>query len=178
MIAIAFGWATLINILTQTDAVSFPQYAQWISKRSGVQVDCTYCHLSPDGPQGTGPGQLGSIKEDQLKLVHTADSPIVNAFGKSILKHIGYQEFIRDTEDPSKLSSALKAYDLDGDGVSDGDEMEHGTLANDPLSAPPALLSAARLKRHGGFIAEVALSGILAASGFWGLSRQFSEKNN
>lgn len=150
----------------------FPPYAKWISKHSKTQVDCSYCHLNSQGPTGSGPGQLGSLTEEQKTKLDTAESPILNSFGQSIIKRLGYQSVIDDVGDPQKLADALKSSDLDGDGISDGVEMEHGTLANDPESAPWELIWKVRLQRNCGFLLTVLISGCLTVIGLIGLSKR------
>jgi hypothetical protein len=161
--------ATLV--LTSVPAVAFPAYADWISKKSGTQVDCAYCHLSVYGPSGSGAGQTGSLSESQSALIHTANSPILNKFGQEIIAKYGYNNVLTNMQVPEKLAAAMSKYDLDGDGVNDGTEMEYGTLADDPLSAPASLVWWINLQRNALFVSVVAISAICAAAGLYGLVR-------
>lgn len=151
-------------------AHSFPPFEKWISQKAGFQTDCAYCHVNGAGPTGNGFGQLGSLDQHQNASLHTADSAILNSFGQHILKTLSYERVVSCVSNPGALASQMKRYDLDGDGVSDGDEMDHGTLANDPLSAPPELVWMERLRRNQAFVAELAFSAILGAIGLWVLS--------
>jgi hypothetical protein len=150
---------------------AFPAYAEWISKKSGTQVDCAYCHISLYGPTGSGRGQTGSLSAEQSKLLHTADSPILNEFGKHIIATYGYDKVLSEMATPEKLAQEMSKYDLDGDGVNDGVEMQNATLADDPLSAPPSLIWWINLQRHAFFVAIIAISAICSAAGLYGLVR-------
>jgi hypothetical protein len=128
--------------------------------------------MNSQGPTGSGVGQLGSLSEEQKTKLDTADSPILNSFGQSIIKRLGYQAVVDNVADPAKLADALKSSDLDGDGIADGVEMEHGTLANDPESAPWDLVWKVRLQRNIGFVLAILVSGLLAFVGLIGLSKK------
>lgn len=170
IIALASCLAGLTIGCVPEAAWSFPPFEKWISEKSGFQTDCAYCHVNSAGPTGNGFGQLGRLDERQSASLHTADSAILNSFGQHLLKTLTYEKVLSSVSDPVVLALQMKSYDLDGDGVSDGDEMEHGTLANDPLSAPPELVWKERLRRNQAFVATLAFSAILGAIGLWVLS--------
>jgi hypothetical protein len=171
----AMFFMTMLWVGTLCPSVAFPQYADWITEKSGRQVDCAYCHINAEGPQGTGPGQIGSIKDDDLPKLRTAESPILNAFGKSIIKHVGYAGVAEGMMDPSSVAQKLKAFDMDGDGISDGVEMEFATLPSDPLSAPPHLLWQKRLEKNMPFVLLIGVCGIAGAIALFMLSKHLSK---
>lgn len=150
---------------------AFPQYAQWISKHSGSQVDCAYCHINASGPLGSGQGQEASLSKEELAKMHTADSPVLNDFGKSLIRREGLDKVMANIATPEVIVADMKAYDLDGDGISDGAEMEHGTLADDPLSAPPSMVWQVRLRRDLPFVLLVLGGAGAAALGLVKLAR-------
>lgn len=156
--------------LSTYPAQAFPQFEQWISKKAGFQTNCAYCHLNAAGPLGNGNGQEGALTDQQRSNLHTKDSPILNEFGQHLIARLSYQKVVSSVEDPQALALVMKAYDLDGDGVPDGEEMLHGTLPQDPLSAPPGLIWSRRLKDNSLFLWCIWSSAIVAAIGFWRLS--------
>jgi hypothetical protein len=160
------------TVFSTTGAWSFPQYADWISKRSGHEVNCSYCHLNPHGPIGNDFGQEGTFDEKDLeKTLHTPKSLVLNSFGRSIIKHLGYHDVVVGITNPAGLAEIMKVYDLDGDGISDGVEMEYGTAPNDPLSAPPNLIWKVLLDRNQNLVIPIALCGLFGMLGFFGLAR-------
>lgn len=166
----------LILLVGRPEAAhAFPPYQQWISKKAGFEANCAYCHLNANGPIGKGAGQEGRLNSKEQSKLHSADSPILNSFGRQLIKRLGYERFVAGVSDPGSVVAAIKSYDLDGDGVSDGVEMEHGTLAFDPLSAPPQLVWMHRLKESLGFVLTVAISGIVGALGLAGLAKAMRE---
>jgi hypothetical protein len=168
--AFATAIALFLFSIACPSAQAFPAYAEWISKKSGTQVDCAYCHKSIFGPTGNGPGQTGSLSAAESKLLHTANSPILNDFGKQIMAKYGYDKVLSEMSTPEKLAQEMTRYDLDGDGVNDGAEMEYGTLADDSLSAPPSLIWWINLQRHALFVSVIAISAICAAAGLFTLN--------
>jgi hypothetical protein len=157
--------------LTAGGASAYPQYAEWISKKAGFQANCAYCHINRDGPTGSGRGQTGSLTKRELAGLHTPDSPIVNDFGRSLIAHLGYAKVVQGITDPESVAREMRGYDLDGDGIADDIEMQHGTLADDPASAPPSLIWQVRLRRNMGFVATVAIASMVGAIGCFGLAR-------
>jgi hypothetical protein len=153
-------------------AHAFPPFERWISQKAGFQTDCAYCHVNPAGPSGHGVGQEGRLDERQKQHLHSADSPILNSFGQHLLKTLSYDKVVSSVSDPGSLAVQMKGYDLDGDGVSDGEEMEHGTLAYDPLSAPPALVWMERLKQNWSFVVTLAVSSLAGAAGLFFLAME------
>ena len=170
--------ALILTLYTQGAVSAFPQFQQWISKKAGFEVDCSYCHLNSGGPMGDGSGQEGSLTDDEKSKLHTKDSPVLNEFGRQLIGKLGYDRVVSGVSDPGLVANAMKVYDLDGDGVSDGAEMEHGSLPDDPLSAPPQLAWFHRLSAHLPFILTVTLSGFAAAAGLIGLATLLKESRS
>lgn len=156
-------------------AIAFPQYADWISEKSGKPIDCAYCHVNAEGPQGGGPGQIGSLSDVQLAKLRTPESPILNAFGQSLIKHLGYEGVAQGLTDPAGVAQKMKAFDMDGDGISDGDEMLYGTLPSDSLSAPPQLVWQKRLEKHMPFVLLVGGCGVAGAIALFMLSKKLAK---
>jgi len=173
---VTFSISTSLWLVTTCSASAYPPYAEWISKKAGFQANCAYCHLNSQGPIGSGPGQTGSLSDLSRSQLHTGESPIMNEFGKSLIAHLGTDKIVQGMNDPAEIAEAMNAYDLDGDGVSDGIEMAHGTLANDPNSAPPGLIWQGRLRKNAGFVATVAIASVVGAIGCFGLSATFRRR--
>jgi hypothetical protein len=115
-----------------------PEFHRFIVKNSGRSIDCAFCHVNRDGPEGTGPGQIGHLTPAELEKLGRAraalapnmkpESPILNAFGNHIINSIGKQKFIEIRLAPEQLSRALpKDSDLDYDGIPDAQEYLDGT---------------------------------------------------
>lgn len=118
-------------------ALAYPQFADWLSSKSGKQVSCNYCHLNDQGPAGAGPGQIGSLTEQQLSLMHTADSPVLNALGQCLLKHLGYEGLKDSLFEPQAILAAVKVCDKEVGGVSISSQMERinpGSVISFPTS--------------------------------------------
>lgn len=124
---------------------AYPEFHRFIVKNSRRAIDCAFCHVNRDGPEGTGPGQIGHLTPEELERLGHAraalapgmkvDSPILNAFGNHIINSIGKQQFAELRVAPEQLAKALpKDSDLDHDGIPDVQEYLDGThplLASD-----------------------------------------------
>ena len=117
---------------------AYPEFHTFIVKNSRRPIDCAYCHVNRDGPEGTGPGQVGHLKPEELEQLGRAraalapnmkaDSPILNTFGNHIINSIGKQKFVEMSLAPEQLATALpKDSDLDHDGIPDAQEYLDGT---------------------------------------------------
>jgi len=115
-----------------------PEFHRFIVKNSGRSIDCAFCHVNRDGPEGTGPGQVGHLTPEELEKLGRAraalapnmkaESPILNAFGNHIINSIGKQKFVEMRLAPEQLAKALpKDSDLDHDGIPDAQEYLDGT---------------------------------------------------
>jgi hypothetical protein len=130
----------MVNILFWVSSISFayPDFQQFIKKHSGRAVDCAYCHANPNGPEGNGPGQIGSLAPEEFDRLNYArgafdpgrnvNSPILNAFGNRIIRDVGKKRFLEIKAHPGDLAEALgPVVDLDGDGIPDSREYLDGT---------------------------------------------------
>jgi hypothetical protein len=115
-----------------------PEFHRFIVKNSGRSIDCALCHVNRDGPEGTGPGQIGHLTPQEMEKLGRAraalapnmkpESPILNAFGNHIINSIGKQKFAELRMAPEQLAKALpKDGDLDHDGIPDAQEYLDGT---------------------------------------------------
>jgi hypothetical protein len=115
-----------------------PEFHRFIVKNSGRSIDCAFCHVNRDGPEGTGPGQIGHLTPAELEKLGRAraalapnmkpESPILNVFGNHIINSIGKQKFAELRLAPEQLARALpKDSDLDHDGIPDAQEYLDGT---------------------------------------------------
>jgi hypothetical protein len=139
LLAVLSGFVALCWLLVFVPkAFAYPEFQAFIKKNSGRSVDCAYCHVNPNGPEGNGPGQLGSLTPEEFNRLNFArgafdpgrntDSPILNAFGNRILKDVGKKKFLEVKGHPADLAAALgPTVDLDGDGIPDSREFLDGT---------------------------------------------------
>lgn len=117
---------------------AYPDFQAFIKKNSGRSVDCAFCHVNSNGPEGNGPGQLGSLTPEEFDRLNFArgafdpgrnvNSPILNAFGNRIIHELGKKKFLEIKNNPVGLAKALDPkVDLDGDGIPDVQEFLDGT---------------------------------------------------
>jgi hypothetical protein len=118
------------------------------------------CHISPDGPIGSGDGQIGSLSDAEMARLNKAraalepgqdvDSPILNEFGNHIIKALGKSKVLELRTDPAKLVEALSTKsDLDGDAIPDSREYADGTDPLNKFHGEPWLLFTNNLSREG-----------------------------
>lgn len=122
-------------------AMAHPEYLQYFKKESGRAIDCAMCHVNPEGPEGVGPGQIGSLDargKTMLGLARRAKpgdnikNPVLNEFGNEILNTIGHDKLVELEQNPGAITGLLsKTSDLDHDGIPDYQELLDGT---DPLN--------------------------------------------
>ena len=148
-------WFTVTKILTilvflcmnMSNAFAFNEFQSFIEQKSKKQLNCAYCHLHTNGPEGNGAGQLGSLSEEEKQLTaynqflkankEFVNSPILNEFGNYLVKQLGYETIAEAEADPNIIVEKLKDFDLDKDGISDSEEFLDGTLPNDSLDGNP-----------------------------------------
>ncbi len=156
---------------------AYPEFQTYIEAASGRNVNCAMCHAHPDGPEGLKPGQIGSLTPKEMEALGTAraafepgqkvESPVLNEFGNHIIEVLGKQQFLQIRQEPAKLAEALGTEnDLDGDGLSDAQEYQEGTLPTDPNHGDPWALLAINAKRRWFHIVMV---GLATVAGLWGL---------
>lgn len=147
----ALGLAVALVMWTASSASAYPEFQRYSQKVSGRYVNCAMCHVNPDGPIGMKPGQIGSLTPKQLKQLNKAraafepgqnvTSPILNAFGNSILRKLGKKKILELRLHPEQLAGAYGyESDLDGDGIPDAREFLDGTDPVDAQSGSPWLL--------------------------------------
>ena len=140
-------------------AAAYPEFQQFVQKRSGRAVNCAMCHTSPDGPDGAAFGQIGSLTPDEIGRLHHAraafepgqevDSPILNEFGNHIVTTVGKTRLLDLKNRPEELAAALgSGSDLDGDGIDDAREYLAGTHPLKKTDGDPWLLFVNNLARY------------------------------
>jgi hypothetical protein len=164
-------------IIPGPTALAFPEFQSFVEKHSGRNVNCSLCHRNDEGPQGNGPGQLGSLTPAQMQEVNKArgamkpgtsvDSPILSAFGNEIIRVVGMEKFAATKADPIQLATALgTTSDLDGDGIPDAEEYLDGTDPLNQYHGDPGKLLRINMQRHAGELLT-ALAAAIAL--IWGL---------
>ena len=165
-------------LFTTIGLQAYPEFRAYIARHSGRPVDCAMCHVNHDGPQGTGPGQIGGLNPaelEQLGRARTAfapgskvENPILNAFGNHIVQSIGLTKFRELRLAPAELAKLLpQDSDLDGDGIPDVQEYLDGTNPLDPDDGRPWLLFKNNFRRN---LSQIFLTLAATAAGLYGLS--------
>ena len=174
MSARAFAWCMVIACAMSPVAWGYPEFQQYMQKHSGRTTNCAMCHVHPDGPEGLKPGQIGSLRPEQMNQLNQAraafepgpnpHNPILNEFGNAIIGKLGKTRFLQIRLKPEDLPAALGPdSDLDHDGISDADEFRAGTHPLDDSSGEPLKLFVFNLRRyafHLVMMAAVTVSGI------------------
>jgi hypothetical protein len=167
----------LLATSSTTPLQAYPEFQQFIVRQSGRPVNCAFCHANADGPEGTGPGQIGHLTAaEQAELVRARaafepgakpNSPILNAFGNHIINSLGKRRFLELRLAPAQLAVALpKSSDLDGDGIPDNQEFMAGTHPLIPSDGDPWALFQANFRRN---LRQIALTLAATVAGLWGL---------
>lgn len=165
-------------------AHAYPEFQTFIESRGRRTVNCAVCHAHPDGPEGPKPGQIGSLKPEELEQLNRAraafdpgmnlQNPILNEFGNHIMNVVGKREFLLLRQNPAGLVKALGPdHDLDNDGIPDADEFVAGTLATDPMHGKPWTLFWTNLRRRAFHVVMIALATVLGLFGLNNLLRGF-----
>jgi hypothetical protein len=179
--------AVVIATLFVTPAIAYPEFQAYAQKHSGMGVSCAMCHISPDGPEGAGPGQIGGLDasaQQQLNEArasfepgHKVSSPILNAFGNDIVRQLGRKKVIELKQSPADLATALdQKSDLDDDGAPDAREYLDGTHPLSKSSGNPWLLASHNLKKHWFSIVMVFLATISILYGLRNIHRALEIK--
>jgi hypothetical protein len=167
----------LVCTLLASPAVAYPEFQVWIKSNSGRGVDCAFCHVSGDGPDGSKPGQIEALSPAELDALGRAraafepgagvDSPILGDFGDEILNRLGRTKIESLRNDPASLPDLLEpASDLDQDGIPDAVEMRDGTHPLDPNHGAPLRLLRNNLEKHA---LTLVLTLLATLSGLYGL---------
>lgn len=128
------------NFSAEVDA--YPEFQDYVEKKSGRTVNCAMCHVNNNGPVGNEPGQIGSLSKDDLANLNKAraaltpgqkiNNPILNEFGNKLLDDLGKRKILECRSKPEELIKEMNAKsDLDADGITDQIELQDGT---DPLN--------------------------------------------
>jgi len=131
----------LSTCLFSSMAMAHPEYLQYFKKESGRPINCSMCHMDPEGPEGIKPDQIGGLSKEEKKMLELArkarpgdniTNPILNLFGNEILNTIGHDKLVELEKDPGEIPKLLsKTSDLDHNGIPDYQKLLDGT---DPLN--------------------------------------------
>jgi hypothetical protein len=171
------GIAIAAGCLIATTAHAHPEFQKFVQTHSSRNVDCAMCHAHPDGPEGPKPGQIGSLSPEEIAELqkaraafepgHVVHNPLLNAFGNSLVERLGKRTILEMRQHPEALAGALGDGDLDGDGISDGDEYLAGTHPVDPQHGDPWRLFVFNLRRNAFHLVMMALA---TGCGLYGLN--------
>ena len=167
-------------LCSSAPVAAYPEFHSMILKSSGRNVNCAYCHTHPDGPEGVKPGQIGSLSPKAMAQLNQArlhvepgppvDSPVLNDFGDLLLATIGKGKLLSIKATPDQLPDLIPAGDLDGDGISDAQEVRDGTLPTNPHHGDPWSLLVINLQRYAFHIMMLVLATL---AGLWGIGHLF-----
>lgn len=160
---------------------AYPDFQVFIKKNSGRAVDCAFCHANPNGPEGNGPGQLGSLAPEEFDRLNYAraafdpgrsvNSPILNTFGNRIISDLGKKQFLDFKTHPKDLAAALgNGVDLDRDGIPDSKEFLDGTHPLKNTDGDPLTLLRINLSRNRVHVFILILATLIT---LWGLNNVF-----
>ena len=148
----------ILLVSTTGNSKAFNEFQIFMEEKAKKQLNCTYCHSHPNGPEGNEEGQLDSLTEDEKKLTAYnqylagntifVNSPILNEFGNYLVKKLGYEEIVKAQNEPTKIIEGLKDSDFDKDGIIDSTEITEGTLSNDPYDGSPLRLFVHNFKKN------------------------------
>lgn len=157
-------------------AMAHPEYLQYFKKESGRPINCAMCHINPEGPEGVGPGQIGSLDAAGKKMLARArkarpgdniTNPILNPFGNEILNAIGHDKLVELEKDPGEISGLLpKRSDLDHNGIPDYQKLLDGTDPLNPNDGLPWKLFIINFKRNW---FQIMMTVLATISGVFGL---------
>jgi hypothetical protein len=166
-----------VILLAAAPMQAYPEFQQFVVKRSARPVNCAYCHSNADGPEGNAPGQIGHLTApEQAELVRArgafepgqkVNSPILNGFGNHIMNSLGKRRFLETRLAPAQLIETLpKDSDLDKDGIPDTQEYLAGTHPLLRSDGYPWLLFRSNFAQNSSQILLTLAATIL---GLWGL---------
>ncbi|MCC7519086.1 MAG: hypothetical protein IT578_07870 [Verrucomicrobiae bacterium] len=169
----------LAGFVWTASARAYPEFQTWIVKNSGRSVNCAMCHAHPDGPDGTGYGQIGRLTSEEMERLNFArraiepgaevQSPILNKFGNLIVSRLGMKKVLELKLDPSQLPDTLDPVsDLDRDGIPDAQELRDGTHPLKKEDGRPWRLFVNNAQRN---LSPLLLTAAATAAGLYGLTR-------
>ena len=152
-------FALILFFMFAANVFAYPDFQAFIKKNSGRSVDCAFCHANSNGPEGNGPGQIGSLAPEEFKRLNFArgafdpgrnvNSPILNAFGNRVIRELGKKKFMEIKNHPADLAKALDSrVDLDGDGIPDAQEFLDGTHPLKNTDGDPSKLFLANFEKN------------------------------
>lgn len=162
-------WLFAVILSGPAEVQAYPQFQEFVEKRSKQPVNCAMCHANGNGPDGQKPGQTGGLNEEETKRLEQArtafekgvevESPILNQFGNEIVRSLGRKKVIALIREPEKLYDELPpGSDIDGDGVPDRDEYLDGTDPTNKFHASPLKLLFINLNQFKMHVALAALA--------------------
>jgi len=174
--------ALVVLAVVAGTARAYPEFQKSISQTSGRLVNCAMCHMHSDGPEGTAPGQIGHLAAaEQVEFARArlafepnanVKSPILNRFGNHIINSLGKKQLLEiKAMELSVMTRELanrlpKDSDLDGDGISDVQELLAGTHPLIKSDGRPWLLFKANLAAN---LVQIVLMLAATVLGLWGL---------
>jgi len=180
-----FSLVLLVCLFSST-AMAHPEYLNYFKKESGRAINCSMCHINPEGPEGIKPGQIGSLSKDDKKILELArkskpgdniTNPILNPFGNEILNAIGHDKLVELEGNPSAIPGYLpKTSDLDNDGIPDYQELLDGTNPIDPNDGLPWKMFIHNFFKNWFQIMMITLATITGVFGLYNLILWFSIK--
>ncbi len=172
-------WFILLWVMVGTMGYvqAYPEFQQEIRKISGRSINCSMCHVHPDGPQGLKHGQIGGLTGEENSALGAArqafkpgvnvNSPILNPFGNKMVYDLGREKIIQLKTQPALLfETLLPESDIDGDGISDADEIKDGTHPVNALDGLPQKLFIYNFTKNGFHILMMVLA---TGTGLFGL---------
>lgn len=162
---------------TGVSANAHSEFQAFVRRNSGRAIDCALCHTHSNGPEGTAPGQIGSLTPEEMARLNRAraafepggniDSPILNDFGDLLLQRVGKKRILELRSSPGDLVGEIGfESDLDQDGVPDAREYLEGTHPNMATDGDPWTLFVHNFR---GQITRVVLITIATAITLYGL---------
>jgi len=172
-------------IALSTAATAHSEFQAFVRKNSGRPVDCAMCHVHSNGPEGTGPGQIGSLTPEEMSRLNLAraafdaganvDSPILNEFGDLLLQRVGKKRILELRSAPAELAHDIGfESDLDQDGVPDAREYLDGTHPLIASDGDPWTLFLHNLRRHGFHLVMICIATAVTLYGLVNLLQGFA----
>lgn len=177
--------ALLALALSATPVFAHHEFQAFVQAHSRRPVNCALCHTSADGPEGTGPGQIGSLSDSERERLNRAraafepspvvDSPILNEFGNLIVARLGKRRVLELRAKPEVLAADLgDESDLDRDGIPDAEEFLAGTHPLMAHHGEPLKLFVHQLRQNAVHIALLGAATLITLYGLICVLRGFA----